>query len=70
MSSLRAPGLGPIVGHTTDRTCRLWIATLTVDRPNHRLIVEVLGRDGRPITSRGPLRRPVDLTSSLDLAPW
>lgn len=25
MSSLRAPGLGPIVGHTTDRTCRLWI---------------------------------------------
>lgn len=48
-----------------DNFCRL-----TVDRPNHRLIVEVLGRDGRPITSRGPLRRPVDLTSSLDLAPW
>lgn len=25
MSGLRAPGLGPIVGHTTDRSCRLWI---------------------------------------------
>jgi alkaline phosphatase D len=25
VSSLRTPGLGPIVGHTTDRTCRLWI---------------------------------------------
>ena len=25
MSSLRAPGLGPIVGHTTHDSCRLWI---------------------------------------------
>ena len=25
MSSLRAPGLGPIIGHTTPRSCRLWI---------------------------------------------
>ncbi len=25
MSSLRPPGLGPIVGHTTHTTCRLWI---------------------------------------------
>ncbi len=25
MSSLREPGLGPIVGHTTDRGCRIWI---------------------------------------------
>jgi len=25
MSSLRAPGLGPIVGDTTDTTCRIWI---------------------------------------------
>jgi alkaline phosphatase D len=25
MASLRAPGLGPIVGHTTDTTCRIWI---------------------------------------------
>jgi alkaline phosphatase D len=26
MSTLRAPALGPIVGHTTHRSCRLWIA--------------------------------------------
>ncbi len=25
MSSLRIPGLGPIVGHTTDDCCRIWI---------------------------------------------
>jgi alkaline phosphatase D len=25
MASLRAPGLGPIVGHTTQSTCRIWI---------------------------------------------
>lgn len=25
MSALRPPGLGPIIGHTTDTSCRLWI---------------------------------------------
>lgn len=25
MSGLRAAGLGPIIGHTTDKSCRLWI---------------------------------------------
>ncbi len=25
MALIRAPGLGPIVGHTTDHTCRIWI---------------------------------------------
>ena len=25
MSSLRPPGLGPLVGHTTHESCRLWI---------------------------------------------
>ena len=25
MSYLRTPGLGPIIGHTTDKTCRIWI---------------------------------------------
>lgn len=48
-----------------DNFCRL-----TVDRAGHRLIVEVLGRDGMHVTTRGPLRTPVDLTSALDLAPW
>ena len=26
MSTLRKPALGPIVGHTTHNSCRLWIA--------------------------------------------
>jgi len=25
MAQLRAPGLGPIVGHTTEKSCRIWI---------------------------------------------
>ena len=25
MMGLRPPGLGPLIGHTTDRTCRIWI---------------------------------------------
>jgi alkaline phosphatase D len=25
MSILRPPGLGPLIGHTTDQSCRLWI---------------------------------------------
>ena len=31
MSSLRKPGLGPIVGHTTETSCRLWIAAANRD---------------------------------------
>lgn len=33
MSTLRPPGLGPIVGHTTDRTCRLWMQAAALDDP-------------------------------------
>ncbi|HEY8378841.1 MAG TPA: alkaline phosphatase D family protein, partial [Nannocystis sp.] len=31
MSTLRPPGLGPIVGHTTDRSCRLWMQAAPLD---------------------------------------
>jgi alkaline phosphatase D len=48
-----------------DNFCRL-----TVDRASHKLVVEVIGRDGKHITTKGPLRLPVDLTSRLELAPW
>ena len=53
MSSLRAPGLGPIVGHTTDSSCRLWIradetsddgATLASERRTIGVIGIVEGR--------------------------
>ena len=31
MSMLRPPGLGPIIGHTTDTSCRLWIQAGKLD---------------------------------------
>jgi alkaline phosphatase D len=37
MTSLRPPGLGPIVGHTTDTTCRLWIRAEAADDDGARL---------------------------------
>lgn len=48
-----------------DNFCRV-----TVARAHHQLIVEVIGRDGKHIITKGPLRMPADLTSVLDLAPW
>ena len=48
MPSLRAPGLGPIVGHTTPESCRLWIragdpADRGADLAAERRTVGVLG---------------------------
>lgn len=48
-----------------DNFCRV-----TLGRAHHQLVVELIGRDGKHITTRGPLRLPVDFTSVLDLAPW
>ena len=48
-----------------DNFCRV-----TLGRTHHQLIVEVIGRDGKHITTKGPRRLPADLTSVLDLAPW
>lgn len=36
MTILRAPGLGPIVGETTDTTCRIWIRAQDIDDPSDR----------------------------------
>ncbi len=64
MSSLRAPGLGPIVGHTTDRSCRLWVqaplgelakAESEEDRRTLGVLV-VMARAGLEIP---PAQRPV-----------
>jgi alkaline phosphatase D len=38
MSGLREPGCGPIVGHTTDTTCRLWIRA--ADPADERAILD------------------------------
>lgn len=47
MSSLRKPAVGPIVGHTTPTSCRLWIAagdsTTNIDRAEDRRSIGVLG---------------------------
>lgn len=48
MTSLRAPGLGPIVGHTTDTTCRVWIRAgdpgdASVSLDENRRTVGVIG---------------------------
>lgn len=48
-----------------DNFCRV-----TVARGHHQLIVEVIGRNGKHIITKGPLKMPADLTSVLDLAPW
>lgn len=36
MSSLRKPGLGPIVGHTTHKSCRLWISAPNPDTSDEK----------------------------------
>ncbi len=57
MSTLREPSLGPIVGHTTDSSCRLWIrgadprdqhADLAADRRTVGVIT-VVAKNGNPI---------------------
>lgn len=37
MGQLRAPGVGPIVGHTTDRSCKLWVRADTQGDPDREL---------------------------------
>ena len=41
MSTLRKPTLGPIVGHTTHSSCRLWISALDPKRLEKSLNSEV-----------------------------
>lgn len=79
MSGIRPPGLGPIVGHTTDRTCRVWIraddpadkgAALDADRRTLGLVA-VLAANGkdlaRPTAHYFRLHREFDRTGSFDL---
>jgi alkaline phosphatase D len=81
MSSLREPGLGPIVGHTTDDSCRLWIrasdpADRKADLADERRtlgVLTVLSADGQiiPIDQRPVfyfrLRREYDRTGTFNL---
>ena len=79
MNSLRPPSLGPIVGHTTDKSCRLWIrasdpddsgADLTND---HRTlgVISVISEDGAPLPNPPAwyfrLHREFDRTGTFQL---
>lgn len=45
-------------------------ARLTASQASHSLRVELIGRDGAPISRKGPYGKQADFTSVLDLAPW
>jgi alkaline phosphatase D len=54
MSTLRSPALGPIVGHTTHKSCRLWIAASDaldekgLDEERRTIgVIGVVGKNGR-----------------------
>lgn len=79
MSFIRTPGLGPIVGHTTDRTCRLWLragdpgddkAILDEDRRTVGVLA-VTHKGGKPLAKPAAfylrLHREWDRTGSLNL---
>ena len=79
MSTVRAPGLGPIVGHTTHTTARIWIRAASVDEhgadvARHRRtigVVAVSRIDGRRPRTREVryfrLRREFDRTGTFTL---
>ena len=77
MASLRAPGLGPIVGHTTDTTCRIWIrggdpADSKADLDKDRRTVGVIGivRNGKIAPTEAwyfRLQREFDRTGTFTL---
>ncbi|MCP4662887.1 MAG: alkaline phosphatase family protein [bacterium] len=81
MSSLRPPFLGPIVGHTTSKSCRLWIrgsenrdeeAALAEDRRTVG-VTTVLEDNGQPVADRANrtqyfrLHREFDRTGTFNL---
>ena len=57
MSALRPPGLGPIVGHTTDKTARLWIRAADPEDEDIHLnqnrrtvgVIALVGEEGKKI---------------------
>lgn len=77
MASLRAPGLGPIIGATTDKTCRIWIragdpgdskADLDADRRTIG-VVGIVNKDGKKIDQAWyfRLQREYDRTGTFKL---
>src|ERR1700747_1935698 len=78
MGGLRAPGLGPIVGHTTEKSCRLWIRAGDPGDEQHDLdanrrtvgVIVALEKNGTPITAKPAyfrLHREFDRTGTFNL---
>lgn len=79
MSGLREPNLGPIVGHTTDTTCKLWIRGENPDDKKSRLssdrrtigVLTITGKNGKRV-AKAPtyyfrLHREYDRTGTFEL---
>ncbi len=79
MSGIREPGLGPIIGHTTDHSCRLWIRAGDPEdngailAPNRRTVglLAVTEKQGKKIANPPAfyfrLRREFDRTGDINL---
>ena len=79
MAALRLPGLGPIVGHTTDTTSRIWVrADPETDGGDHpgagrrtMAAIGVLSKDGKALdpmpTAYFRLHREFDRSGSINL---
>jgi alkaline phosphatase D len=79
MSGLREPGLGPIVGHTTDKTCRVWIRAQDPTDSGSRLsaerrtvgVISVIKKNGKTIPNAPTyyfrLHREYDRTGSFSV---
>lgn len=77
MSTLRAPALGPIVGHTTHNSCRLWIAASDshnkkgLDEETRTIgVIGIVGHDGKVAASNifyFRLHREYDRTGTFNL---
>ena len=72
MSSLREPSLGPIVGATTDQSCRLWIRGADSGKPDESFdedrrtigVLSVKHRDGQHQAFYFRLHREYDRTGT------
>jgi alkaline phosphatase D len=79
MSGVRPPGLGPVVGHTTESTCRLWIRAADPEDEGSKLaserrtlgVVTLVSEAGQPVQNPPAyyfrLHREFDRTGTFNL---
>jgi alkaline phosphatase D len=71
MSMLRPPGLGPIIGHTTDRSCRLWIQAGKLEDEGpmsplsaNRRTIGVIGVLSEKPDDKAPPKAPIEIVKA------